>query len=165
MRNRKLGRRDGKAFIIRASLYCCKDFLELLLWCIFSSHQTWKEIPNWMYSFFLISVYKGDMVAWLSTEWRRTSMLLFTNFSFDICMDLYSKELATKIASGLIICHIEWERFAVGCSSDAGFWANTRFLLLGEWFLLSFLHWLVIIDISISPCSLLDFLGRSYASE
>lgn len=99
-----------------------------------SRHQTWKEIPNWVYSFFLISVYKADMVAWFSAGRRRISMLLSTYLSFDICINLFSEELSTKVASGLVIRHIGRERIAVGCSSAVGFWANTRFLLLGECF-------------------------------
>lgn len=93
VRDRKLGRRDGKVLIIRASLYLCKDFLKLLL-SYYSSHQTY--------------------------------------------MNLYSKELSTKTATYLIICCVGWGRFAVGCSSAAGFWANTGFLLWGECFLLYF---------------------------
>lgn len=46
----------------------------------------------------------------------------------------YSEELSTKIARGLMICHVGWGRFTVGWRSAAGFWANTRFLLLGGCF-------------------------------
>lgn len=130
---------------------------------IYFSHQIWKEILNRVYGFFRISVYKADMVAWFSTEQRRTSTLLFTNPNFDICMNLHSKELSTKIASGLTVCCIGWERITVGCSSAVGFWANTRFLLLGEYFCCtSCIDSSLLISLS-SLCSLLDFLGRSHA--
>lgn len=93
VRHRKLGRRDGKVLIIRASLYLCKT--------------------SWNYCFHIYSSHQN-----------------YTN--------LYSKELSTKTATYLIICCVGWGRFAVGCSSAAGFWANTGFLLWGECFLLYF---------------------------
>lgn len=124
-----------------------------------SSHQTLKEIPNWVYDFFLISVYKVNIGACFNTE-RRTSLLLLTNLDFDVCMNLYSKELPTRIASGLIICCERWERFAVGCSSAVEFWANTRFLLLGQCVCCTFCIVLVIIDIPIFPLLPPWLLGR-----
>lgn len=132
IRNRKLGRNDGKVSIFRANLPTAQTSWNNCSGFCFS-HQTQKEISNLVYDFFLISVYKVNMGAWFNTEWRRTSVLLLENLDFYICMNFYSEKFSTRVASVLMICCEGWERFTVGCSAAVGFWVNTRFLLLGQW--------------------------------
>lgn len=70
-KEQKAGEKDGEVFIVRAILCHCKGFLKLLLWYLFQPSN-----PDWVYDFFLISVYRVNMGTWFNMEQRRTSVLL-----------------------------------------------------------------------------------------
>lgn len=131
IRNRKLGRNDGKVSIFRANLSTAQTSWNNCSGFCFS-HQTQKEIPNLVYDFFLISVYKVNMGAWFNAEWRRTSVLLLENLDFDTCMNFYSEKFSTRVASGLMICCEGWQRFQLWGFElilDFSFWDNVLAVL------------------------------------